>query len=206
MTLPLCNPKLGYGVTQNLADHYPERLGLVICLNHNAAFHAVWKAIKVFLHRNTASKVKLVRSLSKIKEVFQEHFSDELTNWLLEEIKLNKKGPLCDSQQKFWERPFKKDCHDPRGCPSYVSDFVESYFEKKETCKQRIHRPFPTIIDSLSGKKCDVTPNSSEDHASFNDVSGTSSDDELYCSKADKVEIPDEYKIDSSTVEPKRVS
>lgn len=206
MSLPLCNPKLGYGVTQTLADHYPERLGMVICLNHNAVFHAVWKAIKVFVHRNTASKVNLVRSMSKVKELFHEYFSDELTNWLLDEIKLNKKGPLCDSQQRFWERPAKKGSHDPRGCPSYVAEYVDNYLEKKETSNQRVHRPFPTIIDSLSGKCCKVQSNSSRDEASLSDVSGTSSDCELDSEKADDIDIPDEFKIDNSAVKQISVS
>ncbi|XP_062621014.1 phosphatidylinositol transfer protein 3-like [Saccostrea cucullata] len=207
MTLPLCNPKLGYGVTQTLADHYPERLGMVICLNHNAVFHAVWKAIKVFLQANTASKVKLVRPMSKVKETFQEYFSDELTNWLLEEIKLNKKPPLCESQKQFWACPEKEGSHDPRGCPSYVSKYVEKYFEKKELSKQRVHKPFPPIIDSLAGKLCDVTPCSPIEDVSSSDVSRTSSDEgEFDLDKVDEIEIPDKFIIESSASKQSSVS
>lgn len=206
MTLPLCNPKLGYGVTQTLADHYPERLGMVICLNHNAVFHAVWKAIKMFLHKNTASKVNLVRSMSKIKEIFHEYFSDELTEWLLEEIKLNKQPPLSTTQQMFWTCPEKKDSHDPRGCPSYVSEYVDRYFEMKETSKQRVHRPFPSIIDSLLGEHCDVMSTSSIEQASFDDFSRSSSDGELDLDTVKEVEIPDEFKIDGSAAKQNSVS
>ena len=146
--------------------------------------------------------------LLKVKELFHEYFSDELTNWLLDEIKTNKKGPLCDhdSQQRFWERPAKKGSHDPRGCPSYVAEYVDNYLEKKETSNQRVHRPFPTIIDSLSGKCCKVQSNSSRDEASLSDVSGTSSDCELDSDKADDIEIPDEFKIDNSAVKQISVS
>ncbi|CAC5357538.1 unnamed protein product [Mytilus coruscus] len=62
MTIQACNPKLGYGVTQVMANHYPERLGLVICVNHNPVFQGIWKAMKVFIHPNTSSKVKLVKN------------------------------------------------------------------------------------------------------------------------------------------------
>lgn len=106
-----------------------------------------------------SSKHRIERELSllvKVKELFHEYFSDELTNWLLDEIKLNKKGPLCDSQQRFWERPAKNGSHDPRGCPSYVAEYVDNYLEKKETSNQRVHGPFPTMIDSLYGKCCKI--------------------------------------------------
>ena len=66
ISLPAYNPRLGYGATQLLSDHYPERLGMVICINHNQVFHGVWKAIKIFLHPNTIAKMKLVRSKRKV--------------------------------------------------------------------------------------------------------------------------------------------
>ena len=46
MSLPSCNPKLGYGISQIFSNYYPERLGMIICLHHNPIFHGVWNAIK----------------------------------------------------------------------------------------------------------------------------------------------------------------
>lgn len=131
MTLSSCNPKLGYGVTNVLSNHYPERLGLVVCLNHSPVFHGVWKAIKKFLHPHTAAKVRMVRSKAKMAELFAELFSPELSEWLLAEIALNKHKPLPQSQQEFWNPPPPADGkaapHDPRGCPTYVRQYIDTF-------------------------------------------------------------------------------
>uniref|UniRef100_A0A0B7AAM4 CRAL-TRIO domain-containing protein n=1 Tax=Arion vulgaris TaxID=1028688 RepID=A0A0B7AAM4_9EUPU len=101
MTLSACNPKLGYGTTNILANHYPERLGLVVCVNHSSLFHGVWKALKKLLSPGTVSKVKLVRSEAKIQQLFSNYFSLELANWLLEEITLNRQKPISIGQREF---------------------------------------------------------------------------------------------------------
>lgn len=128
MTLSSCNPKLGYGVTNVLSNHYPERLGLVVCLNHSPVFHGVWKAIKQFLHPQTTAKVKLVRSKGKTAELFSKLFDAELSSWLQEEIALNKQKPLPKTQVEFWSPPSSSsEAHDPRGCPAYVSRYLETF-------------------------------------------------------------------------------
>lgn len=138
MTLSSCNPKLGYGVTNVLSKHYPERLGLVICLNHSPVFNGVWKAMKKFLHPQTAAKVCLVRSKAKMAELFSELFCPELSAWLLTEITLNKQKPLPESQQEFWN-PLpggKAGCeegHDPRGCPAYVRQYIDTFKVEQKT-------------------------------------------------------------------------
>lgn len=148
MTLTACNPKLGYGVTQVMSNHYPERLGLVICLNHSPVFQGVWKAIKVFLHPNTVAKMKLVRSKDKYLKMFQNYFDDEFTDWLMEEIRLNKQKPLSKTQAEFWNCPGEQSKHDPRGCPSYIAKYIDN-FDSADTSS--IHRPHPNIVDSKSG-------------------------------------------------------
>ena len=54
MTLPSCNPKLGYSVTQIMSTHYPERLGLAICVNHSPVFQV--------LSTHNYSPIKLINS------------------------------------------------------------------------------------------------------------------------------------------------
>ena len=151
MTLPACSPKLGYGVTQVMSNHYPERLGLVICINHNPVFQGVWKAIKVFLHQNTVSKMRFMRSKSKIQDTFNQYFSSELSNWLLDEIKLNKQRPLPDGQKTFWMAPTERGQHDSRGCPSYVDQFVDPFLSNQGKGETRLHQPHPNIVDTLHG-------------------------------------------------------
>lgn len=166
VTLPACNPKLGYGSTQVLSNYYPERLGMVICLNHNALFQGVWKAIKVFLHPNTVAKMKLVRSKKKIRELFDKTFSEELTEWLLEEIKLNKQSPLPVSQKEFWTAPKSSDAHDPRGAPSYVRQHIDTFHEDPKDLTT--HRPHPNIVTALRGDLKVASNNTDESQASGN--------------------------------------
>lgn len=151
MSLPACNPRLGYGTTQVFANYYPERLGLVICIHHNALFQGVWNAFKIFLHPNTVAKMHLLRSKKKVKEEFEKLFSPELNKWLLEEIKLNKKKPLVLSQREFWRAPEDSSTHDPRGCASYVAKYVEPFLDIVSKDPHRTHRPHPNIVDTLAG-------------------------------------------------------
>jgi CRAL/TRIO domain len=129
MSLPACNPRLGYGVTSALATYYPERLGLVVCINHNPVFQGVWNAFKVFLHPNTVAKMQLLRKKTKYQEAFRRLFDDELASWLLDEIKLNKQRPMPVSQREFWKAPESASgsAHDPRGCASYVRQYIDPF-------------------------------------------------------------------------------
>lgn len=201
LSLPLCNPRLGYGVTQVMSNHYPERLGMVICLNHSPVFQGVWRAIKAFLHPTTVAKMLLLRSRSKIQNTFSKYFSEELTKWLLEEIKLNKQKPFPVSQRTFWTGPETGDSHDPRGCPSYVKNFVEPYSEKSFAAIRGLHKPHPTVMDSvrdvlqsedLAPIDADemVTPGTADDDAS-------NSEDEQ-CSS--EITIDEEFQIPKDAV------
>ncbi|XP_046381912.1 SEC14-like protein 1 [Haliotis rufescens] len=198
MTLQSCNPKLGYGVTQIMANHYPERLGLVMCLNHSPVFHGVWKAIKIFLHDNTVSKMKLVRSKRKILQTFQKYFSDEMTAWLLDEIRLNKVKPLPEGQMQFWCPPAEKGGHDPRGSPSYVSKFIDPYTSNTRDTARRIHKPHPNVLDNMNGTVLEVTisPEEAKERVQAQAVAEASnfdgSDDDTEVSS---VHIADEFKI-----------
>ncbi len=196
MTIQACNPKLGYGVSQVLSNYYPERLGLVICINHNRMFAGVWKAIKVFLHPNTVSKMHLLRSKKKIRDLFQKHFSDELTEWLVEEIRLNKQRPVAMSQRKFWTKP-PAGAHDPRGCPSYVEDYIEPL--EMNVKLRNSYQPHPNIRDDAKGLLGNVTisedaAEESENAAATIQIGGNGSDDEGDLPESD-TEIDEEFQI-----------
>ncbi|CAD5117574.1 unnamed protein product [Dimorphilus gyrociliatus] len=183
MTLPACSPKLGYGVTQILANHYPEQLGQVLCVNHNALFEGVWKAIKAFLHPNTASKMRLVRGKRKVKDAFEKFFPPELSEWLNEEVLLNRKKPLIPSQQFFWRKP-EVHPHDPRGCPSYVAEYLD--------CRKENHRIHPNIVDELKGRICQAITIEREE-APYDADSSDDGESEI----VGKIPIKDEFQIPS---------
>lgn len=111
--------------------------------------------MQVFLHPNTVAKIQLVRGKKKIRQTFEQHFSPQLTEWLLEEIRRNKQSPLPAAQREFWKAPPPSpDTHDPRGCPDYVQRHVLPYKRTMQTTDTplRVHNPHPNVIDALVGR------------------------------------------------------
>jgi len=148
MTLAACNPRVCHGLASAMATYYPERLGLVLCIHHSPVFHGVWNAFRVFMDPRTAAKMQMLRKTSKFGEAFGRLFDEELATWLMDEVTLNKVRPLPTSQRQFWKAATsppppdepssspanKRDSvaslarrHDPRGCPSYVRQYIEPY-------------------------------------------------------------------------------
>lgn len=204
LSIANCSPKLGHGVGQVLADNYPERLGLVFCVNHNPVFQGVWNAIKIFLHPNTVSKVNLTRSKSKVKAQFAKFFSEELSTWLLDEMKLNKQKPLSRSQREFWSAPVLPDEHDPRGCRSYIKNYIETYPETIRSSSQPllVHRPHPNIVEDLGNpdrRKMGASPaiknhnDSTQNTATNGDTMSDDEDDDL-----EEIFIDEEFQIPSN--------
>ncbi len=212
MTLPSCNPKLGYGVTQVMSTHYPERLGLAICVNHNPVFQGIWNAIKVFLHPNTAAKMNLVRGKKKIQETFDKYFSEEVRDWLLEEMTLNKEKPLPEGQRFFWEAPSESGGHDPRACPSYVKTYIEPLIaearhkehqdeDKGATSAYKLHKPHPNLVDAafnrIPGSALGRTANGNNNaKAELRDLSSDSEE----MDSVQELEISDEFQIPKDAV------
>ena len=197
MTMACCNPKLGYGCGQVFANYYPERLGLVICINHSPVFQGVWKAIKGFLDPKTAAKVQLSRSRDKVNEYFKDAFPPELCTWLKDEIELNKQKKISATQKQFWECPVDPHAHDPRGCLSYVMNYVEPYIaycRAPERQTRHVHKPHPNVVDKLTGDVREyVEPSPIDEQLPFTLVNDVTNNDADACTE---LEIPDEYKID----------
>ena len=174
-----------------MSNHYPERLGLVICLNHNKIFQGIWKAIKSFLHPNTVAKMQLVRSKEKIAETFNKYFSEELSEWLLTEIKLNKSKPMLKTQKEFWKPP--ESGHDPRGCPSYIASLamIDGTPNGNNPTSSK-HLPHPNILDALAGNIKEIV----EDDQVYSVASSAeNSDEENNSADVPELEIPDEFNI-----------
>ena len=150
MRMSSCNPRQSLAVERMVSNHYPERLGALVCVNHGLFFQTLWKAIKPFVDTKTAAKLYMHRSEEKIEEEFTELFPDDLRLWLLEEIRLNKQHKVTESQKLFWK---PNDFHDPRGCPSYVTQCLDSFSEKDyKDGKANTHLPHPNIVHTLCGE------------------------------------------------------
>ena len=142
-----------------------------------------------------------------MKETFDEHFSEEMREWLLAEMKLNKQEPLPQGQMHFWEQP-KNDCdHDSRGCPCYVSQYIDTLSSTEEELEQgaacaKTHRPHPNIIDVFHNKITEVLPRSPNPSSKTSKVttnnshdSDSNSSDTDLSDKIEELELSEEYQI-----------
>ncbi|XP_022083934.1 random slug protein 5-like [Acanthaster planci] len=170
LTLAACNPILARAVNHVVAEHYPERMGLVIGVNHGIFFEGIWRGFKLFIHPRTASKLRLCRG-QHVDETFRELFPDDLREWLHQEIELNSQRHVSQAQIQFWRKPEQDGAHDPRGCPSYVSQYIDRYnkdvilakINGNQTCKEtRIHRPHPNIMQALREQATEKAASSTE--------------------------------------------
>ncbi|XP_045193588.1 uncharacterized protein LOC123549513 [Mercenaria mercenaria] len=147
MKVTSCNPRLARAVEQITSNHYPERLGACVCVNHGPLFHAFWKAVKHFIPPTTVRKVHMERHHEKIEVLFSELFPDELKHWLYEEIRLNKLHPLPKQQKEFWTTTHTG--HDTRGCKSYVEKYLNNLQLDEHKSKCNTYLPHPNILDDI---------------------------------------------------------
>ena len=127
-----CNPMTGKTAATILADHYPERLGRVYCLNAPRVFSVFFSAISPFIDEKTKSKVIFPSSVETFRASdAAEEFGDEMLDWICEEVNENHKKRMSPAQKSFWLAPGEKEengggnIHDPRGCPSFVAEMIE---------------------------------------------------------------------------------
>eukprot|EP00118_Oscarella_pearsei_P002859 m.11961 g.11961 ORF g.11961 m.11961 type:complete len:308 (+) comp23697_c1_seq2:82-1005(+) len=157
MFLAACSPKVAYCVNQILSKHYPERLAVALCVNSGYLMRGAFAAIKPFLAAKTAAKMQFMPVPVTEESLRSQEVGEELTQWLMEEIQLNAQRSLSDAQKHFWEAP-KGDMHDPRGCDSYVKQFVLPFpallAEREE---EEVHQPHPNIVQLLK-KRQQSTP------------------------------------------------
>ncbi|KAL7056217.1 hypothetical protein AAHC03_020874 [Spirometra sp. Aus1] len=190
MSTAACHPRLAYDCAQILSNHYPERLGKAFCTLPGTAFQAAWKAIRGFLPINTVSKVKIINSKTKMRSYFEEIFSPDMVNWMIEEIELNKKKNITPEQRSFWLCP-AAGVHDPRGSPEYTAKWLSHHPSG--------HRPHPNIIDHLEhglSSPAAIPPSASSDDLESSVIS-SEDETELDDEKASDFlkHLPTEYQI-----------
>ncbi|THD26116.1 Random slug protein 5 [Fasciola hepatica] len=155
MTAQTCHPRLGYDCAQLMSNHYPERLGLAICIRPGPVFKVAWQAIKPFLPQTTVAKVTMVNNKSQLKNVLEQHFSPSMIRWIQTEYTLNRQKPTYLRYRNFYcPSTDPKSEHDPRGEISYVRDWIEQKHPSG-------YQPHPNMSEFLTGKLRTLTPSSS---------------------------------------------
>ncbi|CAH8863787.1 unnamed protein product [Trichobilharzia szidati] len=146
MTPTSCQPRLGYECAKLMSNHYPERLGLALCIRPGPAFKVAWQAIKPFLPQTTVSKVCLIKNKSQMYSTFEQYFSPEMCKWLLDEVNFNRSIQSTSKYRPFWLPPkdTAKDKHDPRGDEIYTRDWLVLNHPSG-------HLPHPNIVDYMLG-------------------------------------------------------
>lgn len=108
------------------------------------------------MDKKTVAKVYIHRHQEKIEQEFTELFQDDLKDWLLEEIRLNKRHPISDTQMQFWKAQDPgSGVHDPRGCPSYVKECIENFpINDHNDKKPNVYIPHPNLLQEIVAKTC----------------------------------------------------
>ncbi|KAF7233311.1 hypothetical protein EG68_03200 [Paragonimus skrjabini miyazakii] len=147
MTPTGCHPRLGYDCAQIMSNHYPERLGLAICIRPGSVFKVAWQAMKPFLPPATASKVCIVGNKSQLQPTLERYFSQTMTKWILDEYKSNRRKPESSRYRPFWmPQPDDEGGNpDPRGEKHYVEEWITTRHSSG-------HLPHPNVLDYVSGK------------------------------------------------------
>ena len=143
------------------------------------------------------AKVRLVKSKKKISEEFSLIFDEELQQWLMEEMRLNKEKPLSLSQKLFWKAPSEAGAHDPRGSPAYVKDYVDTFLSSHSKEPLLTHKPHPNIVDELRGE-CEAVGESKGENdgdAAKGGVDDDSESEESVPGKFEAIHISEEYSI-----------
>ncbi|KAA0198451.1 Random slug protein 5 [Fasciolopsis buskii] len=193
MTAQTCHPRIGYDCAQLMSNHYPERLGLAICIRPGPVFKVAWQAMKPFLPPTTVAKVTMVTSKSQLQSVLEQHFSASMVRWIQTEYKLNRKKPTYLRYRNFFcPATDAQNDHDPRGETSYVRDWIEQQHPSG-------YQPHPNMSEYIAGKLKTPTPSSSFNLDGNGFVGEEEDDDVNEMDEADArklmASLPDEFQI-----------
>ena len=138
--------------------------------------------------------MRLIKSKKKISEEFSLIFDKELHDWLIEEMKLNKQKPISLEQKCFWKAPSKPGEHDPRGCPSYVKNYIDPFLTNFSKEPMNVHKPHPNIVDELRGV-CKEVSRDTESCKSVSTPDYESDSEDTISNKFEAITISEEFSI-----------
>lgn len=149
MTSASCNPRVAYDCVQMMSNHYPERLGLILCIGPGTAFKLVYKTIKPFIPSATAKKLVIVGHKSNLSSNLSQYFPSDLTRWFVREYQLNRSKSTGEGHlefEPFWCGPRDTESdHDRRGTKMYVKEWVQ-------VSHPTGHLAHPNVLDCLAGR------------------------------------------------------
>uniref|UniRef100_A0A7S2JNA4 CRAL-TRIO domain-containing protein n=1 Tax=Cyanoptyche gloeocystis TaxID=77922 RepID=A0A7S2JNA4_9EUKA len=86
------NPRFALDATRLFTFHYPEMLGLFLCIDAPRMFSSVWKVCKPLLHERTAAKIHFLDAHTDptaARKLLLQWFDEDLTDHLLTEFSVD---------------------------------------------------------------------------------------------------------------------
>jgi hypothetical protein len=149
------DPRLAQHMGPLFAQHYPERLGLALIINAPRIFTSFWGLVRKFVDPNTVAKVQFVKTGPDLRATLDRVCNAEMAEWLETEIQENSHKRLSETQQRWWQAPELSGGapsagtahrqHDPRACPSFVSEYLDPTCPPCGGTRRGDHRPHPSI-------------------------------------------------------------
>lgn len=180
ITMGSCNPRLAAATNRIMSRHYPERLGYALMINAPWIFNATWVAMKTFVDAKTVAKITFVKD-SELRTVLHERFTDELADWMEEEITINR--AITQQQIEFWKAPASG--HDPRGCASYIKDYINPAIAVSPA-----HLALANSFGTLAVSEAEKAPEAAEGVAGGKGCVGAALDLETPASFVQKKHVP----------------
>jgi hypothetical protein len=86
------DPRFSINLVKLLQQHYPERMGCIVCLGAPTAFSGLWNAVKHLMKENTRRKILFVKGgREKIDGLANQLFqAQEAAAWLVDECQKNR--------------------------------------------------------------------------------------------------------------------
>jgi hypothetical protein len=134
------NPSLAYKCLSLFARSYPERLELMVFVEAPKIFNGLYKTLTAFIDSTTVQKLRFAKGPEgkgggvALEGVLRKHLNDETTDWLLTEMRMNRRMWSTVSKRKTWLGSMIKGDgimahtentefanHDNRGTPEFIA-------------------------------------------------------------------------------------
>lgn len=134
------NPSVAYKCLSLFARSYPERLELMVFVEAPKIFNGLYKTLTAFIDSTTVQKLRFAKGPEgkgggvALEGVLRKHLNDETTDWLLTEMRMNRRMWSTVSKHKTWLGSMIKGDgimahtentefanHDNRGTPEFIA-------------------------------------------------------------------------------------
>eukprot|EP00293_Proteomonas_sulcata_P008405 CAMPEP_0184315566 /NCGR_PEP_ID=MMETSP1049-20130417/83447_1 /TAXON_ID=77928 /ORGANISM="Proteomonas sulcata, Strain CCMP704" /LENGTH=156 /DNA_ID=CAMNT_0026634125 /DNA_START=83 /DNA_END=553 /DNA_ORIENTATION=+ len=85
------DPRFSIWLIHMFQNHYPERMGCVVCIDAPRLFSVLWSAVKPITSLSTRRKIMFIRGEESRKELADALFEGTTAQWLKENMSFNRR-------------------------------------------------------------------------------------------------------------------